>query len=85
MFYRILAGLVVVYFLSIGPVFSVYQGSSMYSRAAQAVVPIYGPLLRTFPRKTCAYLNLWGVSDIEAYFMINPVQLDAGVDHRAER
>ncbi len=63
-----------LYALSVGPVFAYYARHAGGSPMPLAVYDVYRPLFRALPETTTRYLDLWGVSNIEAYFITNQQQ-----------
>ncbi len=58
----------IVYFLSAGPVFAYW----CYPRQDRlGVCRYYCPVAHVAPVAMLHYLNWWGVSDIEAFFLLN--------------
>ncbi len=58
--------------LSVGPVFAY---TCNHPRSLPSFLcRYYRPLFRVAPEVTNRYLLCWGVSDIEAYFLLEPVQ-----------
>jgi hypothetical protein len=66
---------VAIYALSVGPVFAYYCRHDDF--ASVAVCQCYWPLFRVAPALTAAYVNWWGVSDLEAFFLLQPVSFSA--------
>lgn len=64
---------VVAYGLSAGPVFA--YTCALTSSSSASICPCYRPLFRIVPKLTARYLNCWGVSDLEAYFLLATAQL----------
>jgi hypothetical protein len=58
---------ILFYALSVGPVFAFYPYSSR-------LISCYRPLFRIAPSATVRYVNMWGVSDLEVFFMLQTVQ-----------
>ena len=58
--------------LSVGPVFA--YTCNHPSSVPSFLCRYYRPLFRIAPELTTQYLLCWGVSDIEAYFLLEPVQ-----------
>jgi hypothetical protein len=74
-----------VYALSIGPVFCYYARSNYdvsLPRMPTALYDVYRPLFRFLPETTSWYLTIWGVSEIDAFFISdfpqNVIELEPG-------
>ena len=62
--------MVLLYPLSVGPVLAHYRETGAPEWCA-----IYRPLFRNVPSSVIGwYLNIWGISDIEAFFMLCSAQ-----------
>lgn len=58
-----------IYLASVGPAFAIAikTESKLSMRMARKV---YRPLFDIAPESTCSYLKQWGVSDVEAFFVM---------------
>ncbi|MGA2255887.1 MAG: hypothetical protein ABSG53_14670 [Thermoguttaceae bacterium] len=72
-----LIAILIVYTLSIGPVFA-YYSRSYYDHGGRpmpkAMFQVYRPLFVAIPGPIFQYLRIWGVSEIEAFFVSEPSQ-----------
>ncbi len=89
--YRIAQGLIgvlIIYTLSIGPVFACYA-RSYYDHGGppmpRVLYQMYRPLFLAVPGPTSQYLKIWGVSEIEAFFITDPPQDCREVEEGASR
>lgn len=71
-----------IYVMSVGPAFA-YR--SRKGRAS-AILKVYRPLFVVIPSDVMSqYLDWWGVSELEAFFLIEPTQLGGGIEESGRR
>ncbi len=59
-----------IYFASVGPMFGILSATPGPGWSGKPIRRIYRPLFDVAPEITMQYLRLWGVSDIEAFFIM---------------
>lgn len=65
----------IIYAMSLGPAFA-YCAQNWETRRRSAFIrPLYQPLFSVAPTACGWYVRACGVSDIESFFLLNPLQM----------
>ncbi len=77
----VVIAIMLLYLASSGPVLALHfhNSSSGKSLPLEVICNRYRPLFRIAPNAMCRYANMWGISDLELFFWIEPRQLNRNI------